>query len=758
MDPDDLLSEQLERWVIRKSTARAAAAEQVPRRMVSSFTDQQPAHGWTSQHALREFWQNFKDGLREQFCSNSKELQIDMHAEPGNDVFKAYFGTREVGYINAQTPNQLEISQSHCILSLEALQLASFKRSDGENGETIGGHGEGFKVGINLLLRHGFSVTYSMPFATWYFSLQNVYSDRCRNMVIDIVPHDSERDDMLILIEGQSAHTLFDPETDLQLTPELREECNCKSGSMYSSRFARHFGRIYCRGLYVASDDDFKHLELVVNLNSHIARDRHLLPGNTWNLIEDILNEVSQREHAPLLLHLLTICRNLDENMLRKSLAYIKPPLRKHIAFLNHILEQDVVFIRNDSSPFEQLLRDLGKFVVSGAGALADAIDAHNLKQQYVMSRPCMELSALKAIERVYYDAFRTFRSALQINFSKSFNDNVLVKDIPASLADVLPVCEGDSMIIPRLLLASHEEVVFLVLLAIQKFSFGDRVIQSKLFMEFSKDPLHFVPRKLDILNVDDFTDSPVTTAAGSGDRLRSDGQSGAVDSNTNTGTSMKRDIEYDDSNSDHLQSLGQESNEQERGIREGESGGGGGGVHSDEPDPRIRNSTFNGVPIGPLDVGGESGIQRTFPACSKHLGSLVPALVGDHVVYFGDTMLHLNQDNNQFMIALTQSVPVINQLVTELKGGISRTLNIADQNFPVILVVVTDTILGFTDGGGVYLNCKPLLGINYNKMKKSIFFTLIHELTHRTSSAHDAYFASEYGKLVLLACDCVRR
>lgn len=753
MDPDRIVSELEEDWVLKKSAARASSASQTPHRMVTSFTDQQPAHGWEPKHALREFWQNFKDGLRERFCGQHKDLKIDMHAEPGNDVFKAYFGTREVGLVDVRTANQLVISQSQCILSLEALQLASFKRANNDGGETIGGHGEGFKVGINLLLRHGFAVTYSMPFVTWYFSLQHVYSERCRNMVVDIVPHDEERDDLQILVEGSGAHTLFDPEIDLQLTPELRLECECSSGSMYSCRYTHHFGRIYCRGLYVASDDDFKHLELVVNLNTHIARDRHLLPGNTWNLIEAILNEESQREQAPLLLHLLTICRSLDENVLRKSLAFIKPPLRKHIAFLNRVSEQSVVFIRNDTSPFERLLRDLGKFVVSGSGALADAVDVHSLKQEYVMSKPCMEISALKAVEKIYYDAFRSFGRALHLNFNRSFNDNVLVKDIPPSLADILPVYEGDSIIIPRLLLVSVEEVVFLALLCIQKFSYGDRVVQSKIFMDFSKDPLNFEPRKIVTADETDYSDLPVAAKPST--------TADPFGNSTSLGSSdvAAKGHQSDGSAAGAVQDMGQ-------GAGMGTGAGSrppedtdllGEYVHSDEPNPRVRTSTFKGVPTGPLDVGGEDGVQVSFPACGKYVGSLIPTFVGDLVMYFGDTVLSLQEDE-AFMASLARTAPVIDQLVNELRVNIARTLAISDQNFPVILVLVTDTILGFTDGGGVYLNCKPLLGMPHNKMKKSVFFTLIHELTHRSCGRHDAYFASEYGKLILLTCECVRK
>ena len=86
----------------------------------------------------------------------------------------------QIGSLDCATMNRLVISQKKCVLGLEHLQLASEKSSG------IGGHGEGFKVGINLLLRMKYKVRYQMAGATWKFSLQNEMTQRFKNMVVDI--------------------------------------------------------------------------------------------------------------------------------------------------------------------------------------------------------------------------------------------------------------------------------------------------------------------------------------------------------------------------------------------------------------------------------------------------------------------------------------------------------------------------------------------------------------------------------------------
>jgi hypothetical protein len=163
-------------WIAEKRAAKHMVRDE---EIVTSFTDSQPLHGWRIEDAVRELWQNYKDGVQTRFkCKidlrtvyneSNMLIRVSSHLPSGE----------EVGSLDLSHPRQLILRQKYCMLNPGHLQLASGKRtSDG----SIGGHGEGFKVGLNLLLRNNFEVDYKMPFCTWKFSLRNKYSRNFRNM------------------------------------------------------------------------------------------------------------------------------------------------------------------------------------------------------------------------------------------------------------------------------------------------------------------------------------------------------------------------------------------------------------------------------------------------------------------------------------------------------------------------------------------------------------------------------------------------
>ncbi len=126
------------------------ASSSAARKFVTSFTDAQPIHGWTTEHALRELWQNFRDGVQSSFPNQV----IELKKQDGVLLYHARLKNtgRQVGFLDCRKKDRLCISQENCVLTLEHLQLASSKHPAGGS---IGGHGEGFKVAINLLLRLG---------------------------------------------------------------------------------------------------------------------------------------------------------------------------------------------------------------------------------------------------------------------------------------------------------------------------------------------------------------------------------------------------------------------------------------------------------------------------------------------------------------------------------------------------------------------------------------------------------------------------
>ena len=242
----------------------------------TSFTDAQPLHGWTSQHAMREIWQNFKDGLAQTYKSQKISLQ---RSETGL-ITAVLVRTREqVGFIDTRNKGKLVVSQKGAVLSEQHLQLASSKRGK----TTIGGHGEGFKVGINLLLRKKFQVTYAMPGKVWRFALRQTCPDAdFRNMMVE-EEKGPLRDDLYITIEGENAHLLFDPSIDLQLVT-VTEQFDCPQGSLSYHTDPAFHGRVYIRGLFVNTDPQLKRLKLVVNLKTKISRDRYVPPKQIFPL------------------------------------------------------------------------------------------------------------------------------------------------------------------------------------------------------------------------------------------------------------------------------------------------------------------------------------------------------------------------------------------------------------------------------------------------------------------------------------------
>ena len=135
--------------------------------------------------------------------------------------------------------------------------------------------------------------------------------------------------------------------------------------------------------------------------------------------------------------------------------------------------------------------------------------------------------------------------------------------------------------------------------------------------------------------------------------------------------------------------------------------------------------------------------------------GSLTPVLVDENIVYFGESELPLQQDA-AFSAGLAASLPQVQAVTEELRVAIARALAIDDRNFVVVLVVVEPDILAFEYQSGVYLNCGPLVGASRADMRASVFFSLLHELTHRAHANHDTAFAQEYGKLVFKCSKCL--
>ena len=109
--------------------------------LATSFSSAQPMVGWELPHAIRELWQNMRDGLTRAFGGailvptvgpTSTELRVSALPDP------------LVGSIAYDNPDTLVLRQRFAVLEVKHLLLASSKQSASDD-DAAGCHGEGLR-------------------------------------------------------------------------------------------------------------------------------------------------------------------------------------------------------------------------------------------------------------------------------------------------------------------------------------------------------------------------------------------------------------------------------------------------------------------------------------------------------------------------------------------------------------------------------------------------------------------------------------
>jgi hypothetical protein len=350
--------------------------------MVTSFTDKMPLVGWTNLHAVRELWQNFRDGLADTF--GAKGLVIKQNSP--TQYFVESNG-KIVGELNCQREGFLTIRQEGCNLKLHHLQLASDKGTD-----HAGGHGEGFKVAIALLLRNGYGVTYKMKDYEWIFKFENEY-DKYRNMIVYATPSEIPRTCLEIIISGNGANRLFDPIIDLSLVTSLGRlldvGCTNSGGSVFMVPPRDYLvGAVYCHGLFVDVNEELKKLRIAANVETKLGRDRHRLPIETWNLIGDILLSGAHVQNSTQLFeHLLKI---IQTSAIEDLERYLRAPMRKYLSIRNKIPENMVIFLKDAPDRDFDLLTSMGYYTFKNK-TLGDQISMTDKISKYLQKLPTCE-------------------------------------------------------------------------------------------------------------------------------------------------------------------------------------------------------------------------------------------------------------------------------------------------------------------------------------------------------------------------------
>jgi hypothetical protein len=119
--------------------------------------------------------------------------------------------------------------------------------------------------------------------------------------------------------------------------------------------------------------------------------------------------------------------------------------------------------------------------------------------------------------------------------------------------------------------------------------------------------------------------------------------------------------------------------------------------------------------------------------------------MLGNEIVYMDSTKEDEFLRDEQLPQVAVRAHAILDDLVPK----IAQTLDIPLKNLHVMMVAVTNRLLGFTRQGGIFINLPPLKGMSMDQMQQSIFLTLCHEITHRSVSPHNTQFASLNSKLV---------
>ncbi|CZT07834.1 uncharacterized protein RCO7_10885 [Rhynchosporium graminicola] len=128
--------------------------------------------GWKPDHALREFYQNWKDAIVEGAQIQHKDLKV---LNKGFNNEKVYIvearhptSNKLLGFIRLKD-GMLELTNFGAQLSRRALHLG--KSSKKNNAEAAGKHGEGFKVASLVMIREGYKVQYEASKCRWKMKL-----------------------------------------------------------------------------------------------------------------------------------------------------------------------------------------------------------------------------------------------------------------------------------------------------------------------------------------------------------------------------------------------------------------------------------------------------------------------------------------------------------------------------------------------------------------------------------------------------------
>lgn len=520
-------------------------------------------------------------------------------------------------------------------------------------------------------------------------------------------------------------------------------------------------GRVYCRRLFVGMDDKLRAINIGVNLNVQVARDRHLVPSGTWPAIQAILESACATHRkkrrapeqlaqtAPVLPQLLALFMTSTEDQFRQQLPFIKPALRTFCAITHGATDDKyTIFLDHPNDSTLRVLNEIGYITIHPAGALADACDLEELTRSFIDKAPAVNEASLTERASRSLLALKHLTEALSLSVDSPV-PLVLVKCLSRAVAQHVPQAYGNHpfrIVVNRDMLDSDDELVYCAqecgrLLTNRFTNFYEQPkLVLRIVTKFIRDPYRFEARKYTHADMDLANSAPPAAAP-------APAASSGVATPGNSATDWaKFDARPQSGAPATQQQLSAALNKQH-----------------DLPNLRIGPAQpplqmdFTNDPHLPVDNEGPDAL-----ACSSFDGHLIPLEISPReTVHIDATKLDelTRLLRGDLIAALAPTLPLIVATTRKLLVSIAQLMpqpfTLAD--LPLIFVAVRPTLWAFTKHGHIYLNVVPLVLAQYNgaQLWESIFLTLLHELVHRQHHAHDTHFADTLAKLVYRLRNC---
>lgn len=203
----------------------------------------------------------------------------------------------------------LTIANKTSLLTLDSLLLGSSTKRDEEN--TIGKHGEGYKIAFMVLLREGKSIKVENYGAKELWTTRLVKARRYNNSLIPEITIDKEpiwkslpNNNLSIEISGITEEEYEAIKLSNLHLQEGVEKCESEYASVLLN--SEHRGKMFVNGLYICSKENFKYGYDIKPKEIKLDRDRKLIDSFDLEYLTSKVWYTLAIEHKEEFLSLLT--------------------------------------------------------------------------------------------------------------------------------------------------------------------------------------------------------------------------------------------------------------------------------------------------------------------------------------------------------------------------------------------------------------------------------------------------------------------